>query len=227
MRVGTDSVMLGAWVRLPGSPRILDVGTGTGILALFCASRNADARVTAIDIHGDSVRLSEINFRDAAFGDRLNVMLADFKALSEDETYFNSFDILVSNPPFFNDSRLPENKDRLRIRHTSELSHAALVSGAAKLLRSAGKLNLILPITAWTAFCDTAVESGFHLRRMTMVRPKPGAAPNRVLSEWELMGTDTPGSDAMINEEMAVRNNDGSYHDDYRTLAGRYHDRPI
>ena len=180
MKVGTDAVLLGAWCDLDGARRVLDVGTGCGVIALMVAQRNADARILAIDIDPASVNEAQENFDASPWADRLQVYRLDFNELTHDE----GFDLIVTNPPYYNEDVLPPDAVRSAARHTHALSFEQLMQGAARLLTPIGSIALITPVEARDAVTTAATFAGLHLSRLTTVRSSEGKQPKRLLWQW-------------------------------------------
>ena len=205
LKVGTDGVLLGAWgmeqrawstgqragstgqraggMEL-GSIRILDVGTGTGLIALMLAQRFATAEITAIDINKDACADAKQNFEHSPWAERLSILCTDFNTYQE--TQEAKFDWIVSNPPYFKQSLRPADTASSAARHDVVLSFGQLIAGAKKLLNENGRLAVILPTEAFDDFRETARLAGFYLSRKTIVLPKTGKAPKRVMLEFSV-----------------------------------------
>lgn len=179
MKVGTDGVLLGAWGTLPTGGRILDIGTGTGLIALMAAQRAPTAHVTAIDIDADAVAQARENVAASPFAGRISVQhtaLQDFQA--------PAFDAIFCNPPFFEESLLPPDVRRSAARHTTTLPFGELAEAVATLLAADGSFSTILPTTAFDAFRLLCFARGLLLCRRCMVRTTPRKAPKRVLATF-------------------------------------------
>lgn len=180
MKVGTDGVLLGAWVNVSGEEtRILDIGTGTGVIALMLAQRHPSARITGMDIDRDSVEEASANFANSRWSDRLDALLADFRCYLPDVKY----DLVVSNPPYFINSLKAPDERRTTARHNDTLSHNDIISGASGLLAENGRLAVVLPAEEGIAFIDLAERQGMYLNRICRVRTKPSAPVRRLLME--------------------------------------------
>ncbi len=181
MKVGSDGVLLGAWVSTAGATRILDVGTGSGLIALMMAQRSF-ATIQAIDIDKDAVLQAQINCNASPWSGRLSVSQADFTQYAVNDSL--TYDLIVSNPPFFNNSLKNPNALRTLARHTDTLPHANLIDNAMRLLSDVGRIAIILPVSEALACADYATSKGLFLSRKTWVLPKPSMPPKRLLLEF-------------------------------------------
>ncbi len=181
MKVGTDGVLLGAWVNISGRDlNILDAGTGTGVIALMLAQRSitSGSKILGIDIDPLSAEEAASNFAKSPWPDRLEARNCDFRTMSG-----GSFNLIVSNPPFFvNSLKAPEQR-RSIARHTDTLSYAELVGSAVWNLAPGGRLAVILPVQESVAFIDEAVRRGLAITRKTLVRTTENHPPKRILIE--------------------------------------------
>ena len=183
MKVGTDGVLLGAWVRLDRSHRrILDIGCGTGLVALMAAQRTAEwgAEVVGVEIDGPSASEAALNFDSSPWSERLSVV----ESAVQDFSTENTFDHIVSNPPYFVDSLLSPDAARTNARHTTTLTFDALAHSASRLLSEQGAFSVVLPYDAAGDMTMSAVRNGLFLARRMDVRSKATAAPIRVLLEF-------------------------------------------
>ncbi|NJM24894.1 MAG: methyltransferase [Bacteroidia bacterium] len=162
MKVGTDGVLLGAWTELTGSElRILDVGTGSGVIALMLAQRSAaNTHIDAIDIDEAGLEEARLNFDRSPWPTRLHVVHTAVQLYHAER-----YDLIVSNPPYFINSLRGHDDARNRARHTVSLSYAELIAAAARLLATNGSFNVILPAPAYTQFTDMALAAGLHCRK--------------------------------------------------------------
>jgi tRNA1Val (adenine37-N6)-methyltransferase len=143
LKVGTDAVLLGAWADVLGANKILDIGTGSGVIALMLAQRS-NAQIDAIDIDEESYKQATGNFSNSPWSERLNAYNISLKEFANSTT--NKYDLVVSNPPYFTDSYKPADPQRFSARHNDQLPINELAENAAKLLNSSGKLCVILPV---------------------------------------------------------------------------------
>ena len=180
MKVGTDGTLLGAWAELERQDgRVLDIGTGTGLIALMMAQRFPNARVTAIDIDEMAVSQAADNVKHSPFADRIGVVQADVNVFEPTE----KFDSIVCNPPFFNHALIcPDNK-RTLARHTLSLSYRQLMTAAYRLLDEEGLFSVIIPNDFFQQMESEAHLAGFFLTRVFGVRTIEGKTIKRYLIE--------------------------------------------
>ena len=214
MKVGTDGVLLGAWTPVRDSRRILDIGTGTGLIALMLAQRS-DAIIDAVEIDKPASEEAKLNFEQSRWSDRLKVFHTDFQLFAELSA--ESYDLIVSNPPFFVNSLKTSSAALSVARHNDMLTFGQLISGACKLLRKSGRLSLILPFESFAEFRESARLSGFYLHRTTRVIPRKGKLPKRILMEFSLE-TGYP-----LGDELTILDGEGEYTEEYRALTAPYY----
>ena len=162
MKVGTDGVLLGTWAK--GGQRILDAGTGTGVIALMLAQRYPEARVTAIDIDEGAVRQAQQNVTKSSFAAQVTVLQ---ETLQEHQ---GEYDAIVSNPPFFIDSLAAPDEQRNMARHTATLTYAELMQAAYRLLSDEGELSVVVPFDYRQRMEDEAIFVGFFPSRVCAVK---------------------------------------------------------
>lgn len=213
MKVGTDGVLLGAWCPAENAQRVLDVGTGCGVIALMIAQRNATARITGIDIDHDAIEEATLNFERSPWNARLTAVEGDFNVMVGQECY----DLIVSNPPFFTNGVLPDGNARTMARHTASLTYRQLIEGAKRLLREDGILALITPTDAEGDIVEAATFCSLPVRRMTRVIPVEGAAPKRSL--WLLSSRDLPYRE----DTLTIARREGSFTSEYIALTGAFY----
>lgn len=173
MKVGTDGVLLGAWAC--GGSCMLDVGTGTGIIALMLAQRYPDARVTAIDMDEGAVRQATENVVRSPFSRQVTVL---HETLQQHQ---GLYDAIVCNPPFFMDSLQAPDRQRAMARHATTLTYADLMRHACRLLSDDGELSVIVPFDYRKRMEDEATFVGFFPSRVCAVCTVPGKPPRRYL----------------------------------------------
>ena len=178
MRVGTDGVLLGAWCELPTGSRVLDVGAGSGLIAMMAAMRGA-GEVVGLEIDAEAAAQARDNVALAA-----GVLPCGVTVQTADVLTYNAtslFDVVVSNPPFHTEQTAAPDKRRAQARQAALLPYDQLITAAARLLRSGGAFQVIWPYGSASDFLKVASAAGFSLRRQTVVVTKDGARPKRVL----------------------------------------------
>lgn len=191
-RVGTDVLLLGAWPfvhSLPEQARILDVGTGTGIVSLMMAQRFAGAQVEAWEVEAGALKDAERNFARSPFASTLHLHSQDYLTAKPED--YPAFDLIISNPPYYTEGILPEDARLSLARHVGEgLSPEMLLHTAAALLAPRGALAFISPAASLLHLRRIAVESGWRLSELVTIYSKP-QEPKRTLSLWcRLVATD-------------------------------------
>ena len=186
MKVGTDGVLLGAWAGLTLSPQlstlnILDIGTGTGLIALMLAQRFPPSHIVGIDIDDASLEQAKENVESSIFKAQIQLQKQDF---SDIDSFSNKYDLIVSNPPFYTEETLGGNQARDRARHTTSLPFETLVQNAARLLTEDGLFSVIIPHQSAADFISLCVASRLYLTRRLNIRSTERKPFNRVLLEF-------------------------------------------
>ena len=223
MKVNTDGVLLGAVMTIsPSDLRLLDIGTGTGTIALMAAQRLSAASerandkgyalVQAIDIDEASATEAGVNFRNSPWPDMLQAFhtsLDGFIETSGDCRY----DLIFSNPPYFEDSLNAPEERRNNARHTSTgLSYREILDFASQSLTDNGRVAFVLPAETEAALCRHARMNGLHLFRIVRVRTVPRKEPSRIIAEFSRMRKDTP------EDTVLTIQNEGKYTEEYLSL---------
>jgi len=173
MKVGTDGVLLGAWAR--GGSRILDVGTGTGLIALMLAQRYPDGSVTAIDIDEAAARQAAENAAQSPFADRVSV------ACQPVQEHCGCYDAVVCNPPFFIGSLPAPDRRRSLARHAETLTYEQLMTAGNRLLDDDGELSVVVPFDYRKRMEDAAIIEGFFPSRVCAVKTVARKSARRYL----------------------------------------------
>ena len=176
MKVGTDGVLLGAWFPAEAGMRVLDIGTGTGLIALMAAQRGAGS-VTAVEIDPSAAAQAVRNAAGSEWADRIDVVVCDITDYHTDI----KFDRILSNPPYFRDSLHSPDAGRNAARHNDSLSYEALVRCSVSMLAPGGLLCVVLPYDASNEFVQCSQTTGLYLSRRTDVVTASGREPKRSL----------------------------------------------
>lgn len=203
MKVGTDGVLLGAWTSVESAADVLDVGTGTGLIALMIAQRNPLAEVIGVDVDASAVEQAKENIGNSPFADRISVELTDFRQFALQGT--KRFDLIVSNPPFFSNSLLPPDTERANARHSVTLPLEDLLVSARNCLKSNGRLSLILPYDRHDELKRLSEKQAFFMKRKTIVFPLPDNEPKRIMAELSLRPVGGTAISSLIIEESRHR----------------------
>lgn len=210
MKVGTDGVLLGAWASADSPEHILDIGTGSGLIALMLAQR-FNAHITGIDIDSNACYQAQLNFINSPWQNRLQAIEFSLSEFSKHNT--TKFDLIVSNPPFFVNSLKNPNQQRTLARHAFESFHQEIVSFALQTLSKDGKLCLILPIPEGEELIRYALSVQLYCTRKTYVLPKPGANAKRLLIEL------SPENNACLTNNLLIETDTRHvYSDDFAKL---------
>ena len=179
MKVGTDGVLLGAWGSVEGK-RILDIGTGTGLIALMAAQRNPEADVLGIDIDESAVAQARENVAESPFNRRIECILKDVLTFESEAP----FDAILCNPPFFTEDTLPDNRSRALARNNTCLPFPQLIRKVAVLLAENGTFSLIVPSGLAQEIVGLCMENGLHLVRRCQVHTTARKPPRRTMLEF-------------------------------------------
>ncbi len=200
MKVGTDAVLLGAWATIKNHPdSILDIGAGTGIVSLMLAQRSEAFTIDGVEIDELAYEQCVDNFELSDWGDRLFCYYASFEEFAEEireeeETY----DLIVSNPPFYSDSFESDDLARNKARFTSSLSFENLISNVTAILSESGVFALVIPYKEEQKLVKLANENNLFLNRVCRVRGNVTTEIKRSLLEFSFVKKE------LIEEELAI-----------------------
>lgn len=198
MKVGTDGVLLGAWA--PGGRRILDIGTGTGLIAIMMAQRFNDAEVVGIDIDCEACKQANENAEASPFGDRIRIENVSLQAYFSDNADKGLFDCIVSNPPFFENSLECPDSQRSTARHTVSLSFDDLMRIASQLLTADGVFSLIIPTDRIPHIEQSAALNCMYVTHRLDIKTMERKAPKRTMLTLSRKRPDhTPHSTEVLN----------------------------
>lgn len=209
-KVGTDGVLLGAMSSVEGAERVLEIGTGTGLISLMVAQRNSDASITAIDINPDAVELAAKNFQHSPYHERMKSLEADFKSFEPLE----KFDLIICNPPYFEEN--PSVK-HVRARQQTELDFRSLVSRAALLLSPSGIFSVIIPFESGSIFEDLGQKNRLHLMKRINISGILGSKAKRLVLEFGFT------EKSLVEEDFTIEKSPRIYSDQYLELTKEFH----
>ncbi len=214
MKVGTDAVLLGAWAGTGWLLNILDVGTGTGLIALMVAQRFPGALIDAVEIDPESVQQARENVGSSQWRDRIHVIEADFLQWEPDRLY----DLIVCNPPFFKDSLKSPVAEKNLIRHDDHLPLTDLIRRSSELLSPGGGLSIVIPMDRLPEAARAAFETGLNLNRILRVKGTVKAPVKRVLIHLGKNYLPVEMNEVAIETEER-----GFYTETYRELTSEFY----
>ena len=181
MKIGTDGVLLGSWVSMPNTTQsnCLDIGTGTGVIALMLAQRFNNASIDALDIDKDAFLQAKANFECSDWSDRLNAFNTALKEFFSNKKY----NLIVCNPPFFQSVQTVSTA-REQARQRASLPFAILLQHSKRLLDYSGELAVIIPYESQDEFCELAVKQNLFPYKRTRVYGTKNSRPKRVLIQF-------------------------------------------
>jgi len=213
MKVGTDGVLLGAWASLDNHPySILDIGAGTGLIALMLAQRSNAEQIDALEIDDDAYEQAVDNFENSPWGDRLfcyHAGLDEFMEEPEDE-----YDLIVSNPPFYTEDYTSGNEQRDKARFTESLPFEDLTEAAGMLLSEKGVFCVIIPFKEEANFIALAAQEGLYPFKITRVKGNLESAVIRSLIAFSRNESSVP-----VIDEMAIELARHDYTPEYTALT--------
>tara|TARA_R110002096_G_scaffold436050_1_gene666168 strand:- start:109852 stop:110556 length:705 start_codon:yes stop_codon:yes gene_type:complete len=210
-KIGTDSVLLATWIEHHNPRRILDIGSGCGLISFILAQRFPNSEIVGIEIDKESHDESLINLNSFPLATKLSFINADFLEYDFENL---EFDLIISNPPFFKDAFLSGSASRNKARHEFSLPHLQLMEKCTSILNKNGKLALVLPTEESELLQSNAK---MFCNRLTKLKNKPSAKIKRHLSEWSFF------SDSSSEDEFILRNENGDYSDSYKSLTKDYY----
>lgn len=216
MKVGTDGTLLGAWATLPPhAKKILDIGTGSGLIAIMAAQRHPTAKITAIDIDKDCVMQATENAVASPWAERIEVIETPLQEYSPEE----KFDVIISNPPYFADSMHSPDKQRTTARHTASLSFKELTDGVLRLLAENGLFAVILPTTESELLLSASRGRLFTWRRCE-VWSTPESGARRIMLELKR----EPPKDLAQKEKIIIEQGGRHiYSEEYKALTADFY----
>lgn len=211
MKVGTDSVLLGAWATIPLTGHILDIGTGTGILAIMAAQRSPHATITGIEIDAEAAKEAMVNCAACPWKERIIVEHADFNEYARITK--TRYAAILSNPPYFDDLLSPDAA-RSTARHAVALQYEEIFDLARPLLQTGGTLTLIFPAQLFNRIDEIAMLAGWSLSRQLIVSTLPNKQPKRILGEWQHTLLPRPAA-----SYLTIEQHPGEYSQEYISLT--------
>ena len=215
MKVGTDAVLIGAWAVANNAETILDIGTGTGILALMMAQKS-QAKIWAIDIDSAAVEQAQENSNNSKWSNRIIIEHTSIQSFTKNNT--TKFDLIITNPPYFTDAFKAKELSRNYARHTDELPLETLINCVIQLMKMESVFYIILPFTEAQTFKNTAKLNGLFLQECVRIKTKIDKEPKRLLMKYSLQNK------LLTETEIVIENDERhSYTKEYINLTRDYY----
>ncbi len=215
MKVGTDGILLGAWASAISPKTILDIGTGSGVIAIMMAQK-FDAVIDAIEIEQDSFLQAEENIRNCKWYNRISIYNTSFQDFFK--TSQTKYDLIVCNPPFFTNSLKSKGEGRTIARHNDSLPFRELIEGASKLLSEEGCFCVVLPIEDGANFVSIASTFGLNLVEQVNVKPNYEKPTKRLLLKFQFRNKSLTETTLCIETDQRHH-----YSDDYKQLTSDFY----
>lgn len=212
MKISTDAVLLGSLANAENPDKILDIGTGTGVIALMLAQRFPGSKVSSVEIDPDAAEQALGNFQASQFSERMDIFQGRIQDFQEEE----KFELIVSNPPFFPDHLKSRDSKRNKALHTDELSFEDLIDKTARLLSSSGLFWVILPPRQMQDLELLAQKSGLHLFQKIRVKDQVNKPVHREVSGFTFKERDKK------EEILILKDQNLAYSSPYSTLLSGF-----
>ena len=208
MKVGTDGCLLGGWFNCSKSKNILDVGCGSGLIAIMAAQRS-DAQITGIEIDKDAAIQAKENTENSPWAERIEIINCDFLKYNTDK----KFDTIICNPPYFVNSLKCDKSSRTLARHSDSLNNNKFFAKCAEISTHALAVSIIIPCDIMEEWLSAAKENNFYASRITFIKTTPRKEPKRVLIEFVRDNKTTTTETTLILEKER-----GEYSDDVKDI---------
>ncbi len=223
MKVNTDGVLLGAWAKVSEVKHILDIGTGTGVIALMMAQKNTEAVIDVIDIDKDAYTQAKENFEQSPWSNRLTAIHISLQELAVsplslgDGLGERKYDLIVSNPPYFIDDYKTDNHQKNIAKHSIALTYQELLIGINRLLSATGKAFLVIPVFNLQLIETIAGEENLYITKLTEVTAVAGKNPYLALIELGRKKAEYEKGSLVIQDAQ------GNFTEDYRQLTRNFY----
>lgn len=212
MKVNTDGVLLGAWANVDRANFILDIGTGTGVIALMLAQRNQTATIDAIEVDEQSYQQAYDNIQRSPWEERIKIYHDLFQRFAQHCK--QKYDLIVSNPPYFIDSSKALEEARTQARHADNLPYEELIEGVCKILDKKGRFCVILPVKEADILRELAEEKGLQLSHILRIKTTADKIEKRLLMEFEYSPTGFSENTLVIEKDERH-----SFSEEYKQLT--------
>lgn len=214
LKVGTDSVILGSYANYKKSENILDIGTGTGILALMAAQKS-DAIIDAVEIDKNSYNQSLDNFHNSKWYHRINGFHTSIQEFTM--SCQKKYDTIISNPPYFSNSTKSANSAKITARHTDSLSYKNLCESVSSLLNESGKFYLILPFEKYSEFRWIAFDYNLFCESALLIKPSVNKETNLIVMRFGRFIKETE------KEILTIRDKTGEYTEEFKKFTEEFY----
>jgi len=226
MKVNTDGILLGAWANVGNAKKVLDIGTGTGLIALMLAQRTdlliSKPNVSALEIDLNAYQQAKYNVEQSPWSSRLQLIHHDFLTWQQEQKIQSeSFELLVANPPYFEDSLLSDDQNKNLARHTKHMNFEQLLFAADKLLTKGGEFNLILPPEQANKVIQLGESIGLRLTKQLLVNTTPKKPISRVL--FCLKKDLKKADEAVTTSTLTIRDQEQNYTPEYINLCKAFY----
>ncbi|MDZ7900512.1 MAG: methyltransferase [Arcicella sp.] len=212
MKVTTDACILGAYTDVKNAKRILDIGTGTGLLTLMLAQRS-EAQIEGVEIEKVSYNQAVENVKNSIFKDKIELYHSGIQSFTSKKCY----DLIISNPPFFQNHLKAENQNRNNALHTDTLSFEDLLNSVIKLLSSNGTFVVLLPTYESTVLEQIANNLGLFANKKLYIHHREGSKILRIITTFGFVKTET------VFENLIIKSSDENYTSDFQKLLQDYY----
>lgn len=204
MKIGTDGILLGSWVNVENATKIIDIGSGTGVIAIMSAQKNKEAEITALEIDESAIMDAHQNIKNCPWNTRIQLIHESLQEFEKVNTGF--FDCIISNPPYFENSQKAAYDSRIKARHTDTLHYTDLLRFAKNWLADDGTLNLILPTEQGYQCVEASATFNLKPIRICEVHPIPTKPAHRLLISFSReTSNQEPEKSKLIIETGIVR----------------------
>ncbi len=216
MKVGTDGILLGAWAEVENVRSILDIGAGSGLIAIMLAQRTASADIHAVEIDAEACSQAADNMANSPWAKRLTAIQSSIQDFSK--TALQQYGLIVSNPPFFTGGTFSNSQDKISVRHTVKLPHGDLLIAVRSLLSPDGKFCAILPNLEGLRFIELARTYGLFCSRITAVKPLVNKPVERLLIQFGRTEQE------LVKDELVIQKGGANdWTDDFVELTGTFY----
>lgn len=195
-KVATDGVLLGAWGRVEGARTILDIGSGSGLIALMAAQRVPEACVTGVDVEPEAVSQARENVKESPFAERVIIEQCDIRTYQHEP-----FDAILCNPPFYTEDTTPPDGARYLARNAQALPFDELITAVVRLLSPQGHFSVMLPTSEYLGFTAQCMAQGLRLERVCHIQTVLRKPPMRSLITYSFLPTEEVQQETLILQE--------------------------